>query len=322
MTASYRLIDYSLRPGKFAERKMLSEIFSRLKSFGDLPSYQYIGFGSIWFSDCVLFHKSLGINDIYSIERETDHEARFLFNKPFGGINVLMGHSSEVLLELDWSRRSIVWLDYDDPLGPAILDDVRTVASRLVSGSALAVTVQAEKIFAKRQDEEEAQVVDTAEKFSNFFGPDRTPLDITDQHLVGWTLSKTSRTVIGREIEGALAQVNAARRPDNRMHFKPVAAFEYADGAKMTTLAGVIVDSGQRGLHELCNFGNLPFCTQDESAYRIKVPVLTPREMRHLDRSMPARQDVGYDIGPTPPSDARRYAELYRYLPNFGSFEV
>lgn len=301
---------------------MLSEIFSRLKSFGDLPSYQYIGFGSIWFSDCVLFHKALGINDIYSIERETDHEARFLFNKPFGGINILMGHSSEILLSLDWSRRSIVWLDYDDPLGPSILDDVRTVASRLVSGSALAVTVQAERIFSKQQDGEEAQAVDTAEKFSNLFGPDRTPLDIVDQHLVGWTLSKTSRTVIKNEIHGALAQANAARRPDNIMHFKPVASFEYADGAKMTTLVGVIVDNGQRGMHELCNFGTLPFCVQDENAYRIKVPVLTPREMRHLDRSMPARQDVGYDIGPIPPSDARRYAELYRYLPNFGSFEV
>ena len=60
MTASYRLIDYSLRPAKFAERRMLSEMFSRLKVFGSLESYRYIGFGSIWFTDCVLFHRALG----------------------------------------------------------------------------------------------------------------------------------------------------------------------------------------------------------------------------------------------------------------------
>ena len=137
MTASYRIIDYSLRPAKFAERKMLSEIFSRLKVFASLESYRYIGFGSIWFSDCILFHKALGVEDVISIEKEQAHKARFEFNKPYKGIRLMMGSAADVLPGLDWAHRSIVWLDYDDPLNPGILDDVRTVATSVSVPSGL-----------------------------------------------------------------------------------------------------------------------------------------------------------------------------------------
>lgn len=321
-TASYRLIDYSLRPGKYAERKMLVEAFARLKSFGDLSSYQYIGFGSIWFSDCILIHKALGIGDLVSIEQEKDHEARFNFNKPFGGITLRMGHSAEVLPSLDWNRRSIVWLDYDDPLNTGILDDVRTVSSRISSGSALAVSVQAEKIFAPVVDGAGSLHVDDGEKFLNYFGPARTPPEIGPPDLRGWTLSATSRKVILQEIRSALAVINATRNPGNHMEFRPVSAFEYADGAKMTTICGVFIDVGQRGHFESCNFASLPFVKADQSACRIEVPLITPREMRHLDLSLPVRPGVAIQNGSVPGRDARLYSELYRYLPNFASFEV
>jgi N-glycosylase/DNA lyase len=91
---------------------MLSEMFSRLKVFGSLESYRYIGFGSIWFTDCVLFHRALGIEDIISIEKEQAHQARFNFNNPYRGIELRMGTAAEVLPGMDWTHRSIVWLDY------------------------------------------------------------------------------------------------------------------------------------------------------------------------------------------------------------------
>ena len=145
-TPSYRLIDYTLRPAKFAERKMLCDMLSRLKAFGSLENYWYIGFGSIWFADCVLFHRTLGIEHMISIEKETAHKARFVFNKPYRSIELNMGNSAQILPNLDcWGLRSIIWLDYDDPLSPSILDDVRTVATRAGSGTALIVTVQAQK---------------------------------------------------------------------------------------------------------------------------------------------------------------------------------
>ncbi len=321
MTASYQIIDYSLRPAKFAERKMLCEMFSRLKVFGSLESYRYIGFGSIWFTDCVLFHRALGIEDIISIEKEEAHAERFAFNNPYRGIQLKMGTAAEVLPGLDWTHRSILWLDYDDPLSPSILDDVRTIATRAMSGTVLAVSVQAEKLNDKRPHLEEQIIVTTPEQFRDLFGDARTPSELETASLRGWTLSKTSRSIIRQEIEDGLVASNAGRSAAQRLQFRQIGAFEYADGAKMTTIVGVFVDQGQNALFESAGFRELSFFHDGEDALRIKVPLLTPREMRHLDRSLPRDGDKNLELGPIPESDGNNYAKLYRYLPNFASFE-
>ena len=51
MSRSFERIDYSLRPAKHAERRMLCDVFRRLKPFGPVEDYVYVGFGSVWFSD-------------------------------------------------------------------------------------------------------------------------------------------------------------------------------------------------------------------------------------------------------------------------------
>ena len=322
MTASYRLIDYSLRPAKFSERKMLCELFSRLRAFGSLESYRYIGFGSIWFSDCVLFHRVLGIEDIISIERERDHKVRFEFNNPYRGIKLQMGTAADVLPSLDWSHRTITWLDYDDPLSPSILDDVRTVAARAVTGTALAVSVQAERLFDRRDIHDEPKEIVSPDQFRDLFGDARTPPELNARKLRGWHIACTSRSILSQEIENVLHEANVGRAAGQRLLFKQIAAFEYADGAKMTTIVGVFVDQGQNAMFEAGGFRDLSFYRSGADALRIKVPLLTPREMRHLDRSLPCPEREDIDLGPIPESDGKQYAMFYRYLPNFASFEI
>jgi hypothetical protein len=321
MTASFQLIDYSIRPAKFTERKMLCEILARLKVFGSLESYRYIGFGSIWFSDCVLFHRTLGIETIISIERETDYKPRFEFNKPYRGITLHMGDSAEILPALDWGQRSIVWLDYDDPLSPSILDDVRTIATRVGSGSAIFVSVQAMKIYDKRNDDDPV-LVDTPDLYREYFGAARTAPDMTNADLRGWTLSKTSRSAIRQEIVEGLRQVNVQRPVDERIEFRQSAAFEYADNAKITTLGGVFLNPTDAGKFDDSGIGNLAFFRDGDDAFRINMPLLTPKEMRHLDQSLPCPPGVALNLGPIPDAEAKRYAVLYRYLPNFASYEL
>ena len=322
MTASYRLIDYSLRPAKFAERKMLCEMFTRLRVFGSLESYRYVGFGSIWYADCVLFHRTLGIEDIISMERERNHEPRFEFNNPYGGIELLMGSAAEILPSLDWMHRSIIWLDYDDPLSPSILDDIRTVASRVGSGSALAITVQAQKLVDSREVHESPVDIETVSQFRDYFGDARTPGDLNSVDLEGWRLARSCRRAIREEIENALVGVNAGRSRVQQLQFRQVGAFEYADGAKMCTIVGVFVDEGQQSIFHAADFGSLWFFKEGLEAVRIKVPLLTPHEMRYLDRSLPLAEHDDIDFGPIPESEGKRYAKLYRYLPNFASFEL
>ncbi|QIQ86253.1 O-methyltransferase [Erythrobacter sp.] len=318
--ASYEIIDYSIRPAKFAERKMLCDFFARLRVFGSLESYRYVGFGSIWFSDCVLFHRSLGISNIVSIECELDHQARFEFNNPLRGINLMMGEASDVLPSLDWSIRSIVWLDYDDPLSVSILEDVRTVATRAQSGTAFVISVQTEKIFDKR-DAQNAIHVQTKENFSNYFGEGRTREDLGQADLRGWRLSLTSRQMLLAEIEEGLRVANATRPNGQKIEFRQTLAFEYKDGAKMTTVGGVFVDQGQAALFDGAGFRELEFYRDGDDALRIHMPLVTPHEMRHLDKQLPISGDGALDASPIPLREASRYAKFYRYLPNFASFE-
>ena len=317
MTASYRAIDYSLRPAKFVERKMFCELFSRLQPFGSLDSYRYVGFGSIWFADCVLFHRSLGIKEIVSIEQVIEHEKRFQFNCPLLCIELRMAEAAKVLPELEWSRHNIIWLDYDDILTPSILDDVRTCASRIQSGSVLAVTVQSNSFTNKNDSHRESKEISTSEQFVDLFGIERTPPGLKTADFRGWNISKTSRRVIASEIQAALDRANVVRPIESKLSFKQICAFEYEDGAKMTTIIAVFFDTGQSNLLAECGFEAFPYCRGDEKAYRIKVPLLTPYEMSTLDRNPSVSDNKQSDFGFIPESDAKNYTELYRYLPNF-----
>ena len=120
MSASFKRIDYSLRPAKHAERRMLCDVFRRLRPFGRVEDYVYVGFGSVWFSDFSLFHRALGIRDMISIEAADTAKERIEANKPFR-IPVDYRTSNDALPDLDWLRNQFLWLDYDDPMSTDML---------------------------------------------------------------------------------------------------------------------------------------------------------------------------------------------------------
>jgi hypothetical protein len=154
MPASYRRINYALRPAKAVERKMLCEMFLRLHPFARVEQYRYIGFGSIYFSDFHLFHRSLGISDMLSIERDVDAKECFEFNRPYQCVRLDFRPSSEVLPELNWMSPAIVWLDYDGKLDESVLSDVITFFNRAHSGSLLLVSIN---VQAEREPDEQGR---------------------------------------------------------------------------------------------------------------------------------------------------------------------
>jgi len=83
----------------------------------------------------------LGIKDMISIEQDKTAQARIDDNKPFR-IPVDYRKSKYALLDLDWTRKQFLWLDYDDPLSVDILMDLSTVVRRACSGTVLSVSVQ------------------------------------------------------------------------------------------------------------------------------------------------------------------------------------
>lgn len=322
MAPSYRLIDYSIRPAKHAERRMLCEAFRRLSKFGAIEHYQYVGFGAIWFADFTLMHRALGIARMFCIEREVHHRERFEFNRPFGGVELMFGNSAQELPKIDWRNRTIAWLDYDDQLSPSILADVRHIAGSASSGSMLVVSVQAQtRPLQRTGDDDPPLEVETVEQFRSVFGASRTPAEMADSDLSGWKLARLYRKVISDEIADGLSAANAGRGSGQRLKFKQVVSIEYADGAKMTTIGGVFVDEGQEPIYSSCDFERLSFFRPSFESLRLEVPKLTPKEMREIERVLPQENGNIVNVKPIPESDTRAFASLYRYLPSFVSFE-
>jgi len=90
---SFDAINYSLRPSKSIQRQIVFSGVRMLQANLDLERLAYIGFGSIWFTDFVLAHKLLGIDDMWSIECHDVGYRRALFNAPYATVHVEHGYA-------------------------------------------------------------------------------------------------------------------------------------------------------------------------------------------------------------------------------------
>lgn len=321
MSPSFRRIDYSLRPAKHAERRMLCEIFRKASPFGRIEEYTYVGFGSVWFADFALFHRALGVRDMISIERSKEAQERFEDNKPFQ-IKMDFRPSTQALHDLDWSRNQFLWLDYDDPLSCDMLLDMRTVTRRARSGTILAVSVQCSTAPQVAEAEQDSTVgaPSSLDRFIDAFGRERVPHQTSAENLYGWLYGALSRSILFRELNAELAVRNSGGQEDE-MHFRPVCEFEYEDGAKMTTVVGVFHSASDQAKFEACHFEALEFLPAPIKAVRIEIPKLTAREFKKIESQLPLPPDGELQVGTIPLNEANRFREMYRYLPNFAVIE-
>jgi hypothetical protein len=87
--ASFEKINYLLRPSKQVERKLIIEALPRLsKADYFLNEYTYLGLGSVYYADFILFHKYLFIDDMICAEEDAIPK-RMDFNKPYEFIRLL-----------------------------------------------------------------------------------------------------------------------------------------------------------------------------------------------------------------------------------------
>lgn len=318
--SSFRKINYSLRPAKHAERRMLGDVFRRLSHFDVLEDYVYVGFGSVWFADFVLYHKMLGIRDMISIEEASGARDRFEANRPFN-IDIVFQNSNVALPALDWSRRQIVWLDYDGTLSTEMLLDARTVATNARSGSVLAISVQCNQAADVEDAAENPGGPTAINRFIQRFGRERVPNGTSEEDLYGWRFGRLSVDLLANEIEAALSARNAAGTQGFTFH--PISSMNYQDDAKMTTVVGIIVEAAEADRLAACQFERLDFLQGRQQPIRIEVPKLTGRELKHIERQLPLAEGAQVDLaGGIPGRDARQFIEMYRYFPNFAVVEA
>jgi hypothetical protein len=318
-------VDFRLRPAKAIERKMIAEALQRLAGLADFKDdYQYVGMGSVYFSDFILFHKVLGIGTrdrtMWSIERNSGVQERFELNRPFQCVELVKGDTSDTLPTIDLSVKTLLWLDYDGPLDRHMLSDIALFAGDAADGSVLLVTVNAHKASASEREENldqggRASLVSILEKR---LGRDRIPRGLNDRDLAGEGLSETYRMMILNEVNHALRDRNAAGA--SPVDFHQLFNFRYADDAQMLTIGGMLVTKElqsqliRRGLETLRQY------RPGEKPLAIHVPKLTPAEIKFLNAQLPRPRYARFSLRGIPGERAKQYEEIYRYFPNY--FEI
>ena len=321
---SYEKINYSLRPAKCIERKMLCQAMAKLTHFQNIETYRYVGFGSTYFSDFTLFHKTLGIKDLVSIEQDAENSKRFLFNRPFSCIESVFKHSNDALYELSWENPTVLWLDYDDKLERGMFDDIDSFFAQAAEGSMFIMSVNAHPEDFRTSDnkllkERRQQMLE--ERVCR----EKLPIDIGRHTLGLGDLPKVYRQIIIDQIHETLNDRNGMLKPENKIQFKQLFNFIYQDGAQMQTIGGVIYQAKNEDLLQKANFEELEFIKGFDDFFKIDIPCLTFRELFALDTLLPEKIDkatgrFNEDETPLtflPPRDVKKYANIYRYFPAF-----
>jgi len=318
--SSFEKFNYALRPAKNMQRKMLCEALARLSRVASLTTYRYIGFGAIGFHDFCMFHQRLGILDMTSIEGNPNPNTQHRIgkNKPYSCIKMKWGMSHAVLPELKWTKRTILWLDYEHPLDAAKLADLALASSSVRSGSALIVTLPADpgpvdakvNMGKKRLADLRSQV-----------GKKNLPLDIKGSDLAKWGLATVLRRIVVNQIQKTLSDRNAVLDSHRKLQFDQLFHFHYADGKPMMSMGGLIVNGSDRVKLAPKHFADLTFYRPEADAYLLENPLLTLREIKLLDEKLPrSAPEVDWPSW-IPELERQRYGKVYRYFPSFSEVE-
>ena len=261
---SFEYVNYMLRPKKQIERKIIIEILQELKKEIPLSKYIYIGFGSIYYYDFILFHKILNMSKLLSIDDKSTKN-RFKFNRPYDFILFENKISTDFLSEYEWKQNTVLWLDYDNKLKDIVLSDLKIITKNCKKKDILIITLNAycEKYWSKREQDREnfyrdfGTYVSQEHRDRRYYTPKNFPLLLQDV-IMNYLMTMSEY----RDIR-----------------FYKLFSFRYQDSTPMFTIGGIFDNND-----ELCNkdWGN-KFISTNEEVRDINVPILTYCEKFYMD---------------------------------------
>jgi len=309
-------VNFSIRPNKNIERKLIARAIAGLNGRFDVSSYRYIGMGSFWFVDFVLFHKTLAITDMISIEH-AEYGDRAEFNRPFKCIRIEPGDTTRVLPELELDQKAfIAWLDYDSDLNGPVLEDIRILCPKAPSSSIVLVTLNAHHGQLNNQYDENENELSRLEYLRRVAG-ELVPTTLEDKDTNAKNFPRTLAALLLNHCD------HETRSAGTGMRFLPLFNFYYKDNAPMITIGGMIANESDE---RLLNESNLPAQFEyvtGNAQFDIKAPPLTLKERSALDRLLPAdtvpspeelQQKAGFKLDE---EQISAYKDFYRDYPTF-----
>lgn len=245
---SFDRVNYLLRPNKHIERKLIFDRLMRMRSQISFINHRYIGLGSLWFVDFVLAHRALQVTEMLSIECEAEIAPRMEFNKPYSTIEVRAGFSIDVLSEMvdaEWSRPHVVWLDYDGCLDEMVVQDLDLLLRRLAPNSVLIISINANRKSYRPPTGQPGINSPSLNTISELVGSDTPPThyqtvgagaykDVSDDEFPAF-LADTILNLMKRKF-----RLSGRQEGETPLQFLPAFNFCHHDGTNMVTLGGVI----------------------------------------------------------------------------------
>lgn len=281
---SFDVINYSLRPSKSIQRQIVFDGIRDLQAHLDLERLVYIGFGSIWFTDFVIAHKALKIDDMVSMEANDVGYSRAVFNSPYATVRIKHGLSGDVLPSLYddaalKGRPWLVWLDYDYGFDESVKDDVRSIVENAPANSIVIFTFNGyEMKYGKAQDRPDR----LRELFGDVVPDELSKSDCKDEQM--------QETLANLSLDYMRAVAADLSRPGG---FLPAFRVIYKDSAPMVTVGGILPAKGAVRVAADIVEGEKWFC---RPAKRIVAPHLTMREAALLQSQLPCADQLSRDM--------------------------
>jgi len=289
---------YTQRPSKDVVRQMFVQMMSRLNKVDELNNYRYVGFGALEFIDFDLMHRRLGIDDMVSIEHDGEHGDRYEANKPYQCINILPGSSVNMLPKIDWSKLSIVWLDYECALVEDVFTDVAYLGAKLLPGSALAITLNAEP----------GRITDRQDRFEANVTAQRVPQGCDDDTLGEWGWATAQQRLLFATLR------RETQRRSDAAEWRPVMNVHYRDDARMQLYVGVIGSPGMNNVLDSCRFRDVPYFSDGLQASVIEVPYLTAHEQSTIRKKLPRKKRQRLSLPGVDSDRLKQYTDVYQWI--------
>ncbi len=195
-------------------------------------------------------------------------------------------------------------------------NDIEAIAVDAVSGTFIAATIT---VAAPRNGSVGAKdrLSRYAEEFPDYVG-ELKPIDIEN----GAKHAKFVRRALDDLLRKAVQDADAGKADIlDRRDVYQVCFFRYKDGLPMMTVGWVIVARRDATIFANCQFDSLYFYRPADESFDIRMPLVTPYEVREMERRLPGV------AGPRtllwiPQEERDAFEQMHRYMPSFGNIEA
>lgn len=240
---------------------------------------------------------------------------RYIWNKPYGFINISFGEMQNRLENIHWTNdiRNIIWLDYDNFIDEGMLDCLEKCILKSSKGSLIIFS-------ASMGNSADERLENFKENFSDMY---RFGGSVEKKMCDNREIGKTFYNLVKNTVQAAISDKNNYNELGMASFVeKQVLNCQYADGTMMYTYAMIISDSSDDTDLETYPtniFTKYDWYTPQEEIFIIDMPVLSNKEISMINRFLPTIDDkeIILNLPYIPATEIKKYLKIYKYYPNY-----